>query len=64
MTAFEDKLSDVMRRVHDFSSKLDTEEATKNALVMPFISQVLGYDVFNPAEVVPEFGCGSWAEEG
>lgn len=34
---------------------LITEEATKNALIMPFISQVLGYDVFNPLEVVPEF---------
>ena len=32
-----------------------TEEATKNAFVMPFISLVLGYDVFNPAEVIPEF---------
>ena len=31
-----------------------TEEATKNALVMPFL-QVLGYDVFNPLEVVPEY---------
>ena len=33
---------------------LRTEEATKNALVMPFIA-ALGYDVFNPREVVPEF---------
>ncbi len=33
---------------------LNTEEATKNALVMPFIA-ALGYDVFNPREVVPEF---------
>lgn len=34
---------------------IETEEATKNAFVMPFISSVLGYDVFNPAEVIPEF---------
>ncbi len=33
---------------------LKSEEATKNALVMPFIA-ALGYDVFNPTEVVPEF---------
>ncbi len=33
---------------------LATEEATKNALVMPFIA-ALGYDVFNPLEVVPEY---------
>ena len=33
---------------------LQTEEATKNALVMPFIT-ALGYNVFDPLEVVPEF---------
>ena len=31
-----------------------TEEATKNALVMPFIN-ALGYNVFDPREVIPEF---------
>jgi hypothetical protein len=34
---------------------VQTEEATKNAFIMPFISNVLGYDVFDPSEVVPEF---------
>lgn len=33
---------------------LETEEATKTALVMPFI-QMLGYNIFDPTEVVPEF---------
>ena len=33
---------------------LATEEATKHALVLPFI-QALGYDCFDPTEVVPEF---------
>lgn len=55
--AFEDALSDVASKLHDFSDSLETEEATKNALVMPFIARVLGYDVFNPNEVVPEFVC-------
>ena len=55
MTEFEDKLGQVARRVRDYMGSLETEEATKNALVMPFISQVLGYDVFDPEEVVPEF---------
>lgn len=31
-----------------------TEEATKNALIMPLIS-ALGYNVFDPSEVIPEF---------
>ena len=34
--------------------QINTEEATKNAFIMPFL-QSLGYDVFNPLEVVPEF---------
>ena len=33
---------------------LQTEEATKTALIMPFIN-ALGYNVFNPTEVVPEY---------
>ncbi len=33
---------------------LQTEEATKNALIMPFIG-ILGYDIFDPTEVIPEF---------
>lgn len=32
---------------------IKTEEGTKNALVMPFIT-ALGYDVFDPTEVTPE----------
>lgn len=45
-------LSEKIRRHYD---EIQTEEATKNAFVMPFISTVLGYDVFNPQEVVPEY---------
>jgi len=33
---------------------LQTEAATSTARVLPFLA-ALGYDVFNPAEVVPEF---------
>ena len=35
-------------------NNLATEEAAKHALVLPFI-QALGYDVFDPGEVVPEY---------
>lgn len=55
MAGFEDKLADLARRAREYGTSLLTEEATKTALVMPFISQVLGYDVFDPSEVVPEF---------
>ncbi|BAY18067.1 hypothetical protein NIES2109_06650 [Nostoc sp. HK-01] len=34
---------------------IKTEEATKHFLIMPFIQQILGYDAFNPDEVMPEY---------
>jgi hypothetical protein len=43
---------------------METEEATKNAFVMPFISTVLGYDVFDPAEVIPEFTADVGTKKG
>ena len=42
---------------------LATEEAAKNALVMPFI-KALGYNVFDPGEVVPEFTCDVGTKRG
>lgn len=41
-------------RVPSIVDHLTTEEATKNSLVMPFL-QALGYDIFNPREIMPEF---------
>lgn len=49
-----DKFQALAKRVETQSTHLETEEATKNAFVLPFI-QTLGYDVFNTEEVVPEF---------
>lgn len=40
-------------RVEKLKAQVNTEEATKNAFIMPFIKE-LGYDVFNPFEVTPE----------
>jgi hypothetical protein len=50
-------LKDQLKLIADrtkHKESIQTEEATKNAFVMPFL-QSLGYDVFNPLEVVPEF---------
>ncbi|MGE4261059.1 type I restriction endonuclease [Shewanella sp.] len=52
---FIEKLEQIAKRIPAISANLTTEEATKNALIMPFLNQVLGYDIFNPLEVVPEF---------
>ena len=48
------KLIELEKRTAQHRELLLTEEAAKTALVMPFL-QALGYDVFNPSEVVPEF---------
>ena len=50
---FIDHLRGLAARVAATKDMLQTEEATKNAMVMPFI-QVLGYNVFDPLEVTPE----------
>lgn len=49
------KVQDIATKVRAQKASISTEEGTKNAFVMPFISAVLGYDVFNPSEVIPEF---------
>lgn len=50
-----ERLASLANKIAQQRASIETEEATKNAFVMPFISLILGYDVFNPNEVVPEF---------
>jgi predicted type IV restriction endonuclease len=51
---FKDEIKLFGDRVEKLKDQIQTEEATKNAFIMPFI-KALGYDVFNPFEVMPEF---------
>ena len=51
---FIDKLKQFSKRVESLKDNIQTEEATKTSLIMPFFS-LLGYDVFNPDEFIPEF---------
>jgi hypothetical protein len=60
---FKDLIKQNAERVEKLKDNLQTEEATKNALIMPFI-QALGYDVFNPLEVVPEMSCDIGTKKG
>ena len=60
---FKDSIKQISERVDKLKDNLTTEEATKNALIMPFI-QALGYDVFNPMEVMPEFTCDIGTKKG
>lgn len=57
------KLEQLHQRVDSLKDQINTEEATKNAFIMPFI-QILGYDIFNPTEVIPEFICDIGTKKG
>lgn len=59
-----EKLNALSRKLQGVQQSLQTEEATKTALVMPFIHGVLGYDVFDPHEVVPEYTCDVGTKKG
>ncbi len=54
------ELATLIQRRHD---NITSEEATKTALVMPFIN-ALGYNVFDPAEVVPEYTADVGTKKG
>lgn len=61
---FIDRLQSLSKKISQIGSTLETEEATKNALIMPFLHTVLGYDVFDPTEVVPEFNADTGTKKG
>ena len=60
---FKDVIKQLSERTAKLKDSLQTEAATKNALIKPFIS-ALGYDVFDPFEVVPEFVCDIGTKKG
>lgn len=51
---FVDKIKQLSKTAENIKDTLQTEEATKMSLIVPFFA-TLGYDVFNPQEFVPEF---------
>ena len=61
---FIEKLNTLSAKIKQQAGAIQTEEATKTAFVMPFIHSVLGYDVFDPTEVVPEFICDVGTKKG
>lgn len=53
---FKDTLLQLSEKIVKQKDSIATEEATKTSFIMPMIA-ALGYDVFNPFEVVPEMDC-------
>ncbi len=58
-----DRIKEISGRIPKLIDQIETEEATKNAFIMPLIN-ALGYDVFNPSEVTPEFTADVGAKKG
>lgn len=61
---FIETLNALAAKIRQQAAAIQTEEATKNAFVMPFIHTVLGYDVFDPTEVTPEYVCDVGTKKG
>lgn len=61
---FDERVAALAAKVQNQRDAIQTEEAAKNAFVMPFISTILGYDVFDPLEVVPEYTADVGVKKG
>jgi len=51
---FKEEVDDLAKRAIAAQSVAQTEEATKNAVILPFL-RCLGFDVFDPSQVIPEY---------
>ena len=58
-----DELKKISESIPKQLEHIKTEEATKNAFVMPFLN-ALGYNVFDATEVVPEFTADVGTKKG
>jgi hypothetical protein len=51
---FAEELKLFSTRIMKIKDKIQTEEAVKTSIVLPFF-HILGYDIFNPEEFIPEY---------
>lgn len=58
-----ESLKEISARLKQNKEVLKTEEAAKTAIILPFI-RALGFDVFNPDEVIPEFVADAPGKKG
>ena len=61
---FADRVREIARRQKGRLDSIESEEATKHGLVMPVLMHVLGFNVFEPQEVMPEFIADVGAKRG
>lgn len=60
---FQTEVKELAERVAKLKPNIQTEESTKHSLIMPFL-KTLGYDVFDPTIVVPEFTADIGTKKG
>lgn len=63
MSKFSEEIRQLAERAKELKGSCNTEEATKHALVLPFLT-ALGYDCSDPREVVPEMDCDLTKKRG
>jgi hypothetical protein len=63
MSTLETTLQTLAQRLQSHAGAIATEEALKTSVVLPFLS-ALGYDVFDPSEVIPEFTADAVGKKG
>lgn len=60
---FSSQITDFAERISKLKNSIYTEEATKTSIVLPFF-HLLGYDVFNPLEFIPEYTADTGTKKG
>lgn len=61
---FKEQLSAIIKHIQAFHQDILTEEGAKTAFILPFIHFVLGYDIFNPLTVMPEYNSDFGTKKG
>ena len=60
---FKESIRLLSERINEYKNILHSEEETKRFLILPFI-EALGYDVYNPFEIISELKCDIGIKNG
>lgn len=60
---FEVNIKQFASRINNLKEKISNEEATKTSLILPFFN-IMGYDIFNPSEFIPEYTADFGTKKG
>lgn len=60
----EENIKLIAKRAEEQKRHFTSEDATKQGLILPFIQQVLGFNIFDLGEVIPEYTADTPAKSG